>query len=293
MIRVIPREILTSLKLLVNSRANALVFASLIVFTIFIAVGGSIAFNIILRQHQARAAVDDLANSLSDIIRNKVANTINKSLSAINEQPSSINDNSTNNGAITNNKQTTIQSSISGANKSTNLNCTNGRCIATTCTDNNCTTTIQNPSRTSAQSNVTTITIGEPFYTQTDKPTNQKAAVVNGVNSSEISFSGNGTANGINFKDTGKASIVPRAGEAAYIRGNVEIVNINNSSEKATYTFEEIGHRSSDGSMNSNGAAFFGSNATGKLAFLNNAVLIYENQIDKAGNSKTMAWKWK
>jgi hypothetical protein len=38
---------------------------------------------------------------------------------------------------------------------------------------------------------------------------------------------------------------------------------------------------------------FFGSKAAEKLAFLNNIVAIYQNQIDKAGNSSLAAWKWK
>ena len=64
--------------------------------------------------------------------------------------------------------------------------------------------------------------------------------------------------------------------------------------EKASYSFQEIGESSSpDGTIKANGAAFFGSNATGKLAFLNNQVAIYHNQIDKAGNSALTAWKWK
>src|ERR687885_876903 len=116
-------------KLLVNTNANILFFVILAIFAI---TGSSIAFNIV-KQQQVRAATNDLGNSLSDIIREKVSDAISKSLSGINQQSSS-----------TTNQQTTMQSSISGANKSTNVNCTNGRCITTTCTDNNCTTTIQN-----------------------------------------------------------------------------------------------------------------------------------------------------
>jgi hypothetical protein len=272
MIRNMIEEILALVKLPKNTKVNALLFGVLAVFVIF-GVNGGIASNNIITQQQASASTNDLASSLSNIIKEKVSNAIK-----------SIN-------------QTTKQSSISEPNKSTQLNCTNGKCVTTTCTDNNCTTTIQNPSSgtatSSVTSNIATITIGEPFYKQNDKPTSQKTVKAGGINATEISFSGNGTANSINFKDTGKALIIPRSGEASYIQGNAEIVNINNSSERAAYTFQEIGQPASDGKIKANGAAFFGSNATGKLAFLNNVVVIYQNQIDKAGNSSLVAWKWR
>lgn len=284
MVRIISEEILAFVKLLKNTKVNALLFGLLAVFAIFAIIGG-IAANNIITQQQASAATDDIASSLSNIIKQKVSDAINKSF---NQTQSGIDQQSS---TSTTNQQTTKQSSISGANKSTQTNCTNGKCIMTTCTDNNCTTTIQNPN--GAASNVTSITIGEPFYKQNDKPTNQKQVKASGANATEVSFSGNGTANNISFKDTGKATIIPRSGGASYIQGNVEIVNVNNSSEKTSYTFQEIGQPSSDGTIKSNGAAFFGSNATGKLAFLNNMVVIYQNQIDKAGNSSLVAWKWK
>jgi hypothetical protein len=286
MARIILEEILAFVKLSENIKVNALVIGLLAVFAIF-AINGSFAANNIILQQQASASTNNIASSLSSIIKEKVSDAINKSF---NQTQSGIDQQSS---TSTTNQQTTKQSSISGANKSTQSNCTNGKCIMTTCTDNNCTTTIQNPSGATAASNITSITIGEPFYKQNDKPINQKAVKVNGANATEVSFSGNGTANTVNFKDTGKATIIPRSGGASYIQGNVEIVNVNNSSEKASYTFQEIGQPASDGTIKANGAAFFGSNATGKLAFLNNVVVIYQNQIDKAGNSSLVAWKWK
>jgi hypothetical protein len=286
---VILNAIFAFLKLMINRKAKVILFGVLAVFAGFI-INGSIVSNII-EERQATAATNDLGTSLSDLIREKVSNIINKTF---NQTLSGINQQSTNS---TGNQQKSMQSSsISGPNKSTNVNCTNNKCIITTCTYNNCTTTIQNSDKGAASlalSNITTITIGEPFYKQNDKPSSKKAVVVNGINASEMSFSGTGTANGIIFSDTGKALIIPRPGGATYIQGNA-IITTNNSSEKASYSFQEIGHSSSpDGTIQANGAAFFGSNATGKLAFLNNLVAIYHNQIDKAGNSALTAWKWK
>jgi hypothetical protein len=289
LIQVILNEILAFLKFVINTKPNVTLIGLLVVFFIF-AINGNIVSNFI-KERQAIAAANDLGTSLSDLIREKVSNIINKSL---NQTLSGITQQS--NSSTVNQQKSMQSSSISGPNKSTNVNCTNDKCIITTCADNNCTTTIQNSDKSTAGSvlsNITTITIGEPFYKQNDKPGNQKAVVVNGINASEISFSGTGITNGINFRDTGKALIMPRAGGATYIQGNV-VITTNNSSEKASYSFQEIGESSSpDGTIKANGAAFFGSNATGKLAFLNNQVAIYHNQIDKAGNSALTAWKWK
>ena len=42
---------------------------------------------------------------------------------------------------------------------------------------------------------------------------------------------------------------------AIYMQGNA-VITTDNSSEKASYTFQEIGHLSPDGTIKANGAAF-------------------------------------
>jgi hypothetical protein len=259
-------EILTFARLLMSTKANMILFAVLSFF-VAVTINGNIVSNIIKWQ-QASALDIFSADSLSKIIKEKVASAINQSTSAINKT------------TAVNNQQ------------STNTNCVNNKCVTTICVNNQCYTTTTTGSANSASINIATISIGDPFYKQNDKSTSQKLVVVNGIHASEISFSGTGTANGISFRDTGKALVMPRAGGATYVQGNAVIMT-NNTGEKATYTFQEIGHSAVDGTISGNGAAFFGSDATGKLAFLNNVVAIYKDQIDKAGNSKVMAWKWK
>jgi hypothetical protein len=259
-------EILTFARLLMSTKANMILFAVLSFF-VAVTINGNIVSNIIKWQ-QASALDIFSADSLSKIIKEKVASAINQSTSAINKT------------TAVNNQQ------------STNTNCVNNKCVTTICVNNQCYTTTTTGSANSASINIATISIGDPFYKQNDKSTSQKLVVVNGIHASEISFSGTGTANGISFRDTGKALVMPRAGGATYVQGNAVIMT-NNTGEKATYTFQEIGHSAVDGTISGNGAAFFGSDATGKLAFLNNVVAIYKDQIDKAGNSKVIAWKWK
>ena len=176
----------------------------------------------------------------------------------------------------------------SAINQSTSMNCADNKCVSVTCVDNNCHETTNN---ISSANNTSSITLGSPFFKQYDKSTGQKVVVVNGTHASEISFSGNGTANGINFIDSGKALAIPKGGGVMYIQGHA-IMKTNVTAEKATYTFFEIGKSSADGTLRASGAAFFGSDATGKFAFLNNTVAIYKDQIDKAGNGKVIAWRW-
>ena len=202
-------------------------------------------------------------NVVSNIIKEKIASAVNQSTSVNNQQ-------------------------------STTVNCVNNKCVTTICANNKChtTTTTRNAvAANSASINIVTDTIGEPFYKQDDKRTNQKTVVINGTHASEVSFAGTGRANGIGFTDTGKALVIPKGGGVIYIQGRA-LIRTNVTGENATYTFLEIGKSGADGMLRASGAAFFGSNATGKLAFLKNTVAIYKDQIDKAGNGKVIAWRW-
>jgi hypothetical protein len=63
-----------------------------------------------------------------------------------------------------------------------------------------------------------------PLYIELDKTTNRKAVVVNGTtttatNATEVSFSGNGTARGVNYTDSGKGLIIPRENGVISVKG--------------------------------------------------------------------------
>jgi hypothetical protein len=251
-------EILAFLKFLMSAKANVVLFEVLAVLVV-VAINGNIVSNSIKGQ-QASAINIISANSLANIIKEKVASAINKSIGVNNQQ-------------------------------STNVNCVNNKCVTTICINNKCHTTTNTGAANSASINIATVTIGEPFYKQDDKRTSQKAVVINGTHASEVSFAGTGRTNGISFTDTSKALVVPRGRGVIYIQGRA-LIRTNVTGEKAMYTFLEIGKSNADGTLGASGAAFFGPDATGKLAFLNNTVAIYKDQIDKAGNGKVIAWRW-
>jgi hypothetical protein len=139
----------------------------------------------------------------------------------------------------------------------------------------------------------TEIVSQSPLYTEYDKITSQKAIFVNGtIPARVVTFSGHGIANGVNYTDIGEALIIPR-GTSGVIESKGQGTMITTSGGKASFTFHEIGHSDTNGTITATGAAFFDANATGKLAFLGNVVAVYKDQIYKDGTDKVIAWRWK
>lgn len=154
-------------------------------------------------------------------------------------------------------------------------------------------------------SNATNITntaspliLGNPYYVEYDKPTGMKHILINGTtNATEVTFSGQGVANGVNYTDSGKALVTIRDnGKVINTKGHVAIMT-SSGGGKASADFQEIGHAPEGNNkgivVTATGTAFFDANATGKLAFLGNAVAIYKDQIYKDGTDKLVAWEWK
>jgi hypothetical protein len=134
----------------------------------------------------------------------------------------------------------------------------------------------------------TEIVLQSPLYTEHDKTSSQKTIFVNGTTPARaIIFSGHGMAKAVNYTDIGRALIIPRGGSGV-IESKGQGAMITTSGEKASFTFHEIGHSDSNGTITATGGAFFDANATGKLAFLGNVIAVY-----KDGTDKVLAWKWK
>ena len=138
----------------------------------------------------------------------------------------------------------------------------------------------------------TNITLGNPIFIEHDKTTSRQGAIINGSQGFKASFAGSGMIKGINFTDTGTALIVLRPNGYSDILGKAVITTIDGT-EKGSYTFKSIGHADANGTIRDNGALFFHTNSTSKLAIVNNLVVIFKDQIDKAGNGMTIGWEWK
>ncbi|WP_162477781.1 hypothetical protein [Nitrososphaera sp. AFS] len=134
-----------------------------------------------------------------------------------------------------------------------------------------------NMASTSAQStNSSSITLGSPqIYTEYDKTTSFKPAIVNGTHGIEISFVGHGILNGSNITDNGKAFTTNGTGGVIYTIGHANAFN--------AFTFQGIGHYGADGKLRDIGTIF---NTRGLVG-------IYKDEIDKNGNAITKIWFWK
>jgi hypothetical protein len=63
--------------------------------------------------------------------------------------------------------------------------------------------------------------------------------------------------------------------------------------EMVTYTGEGVGRISSSGGVKWRGSVFSRTSSSGKLAFLNNMVGVFESEIDADGNFSEKTWEWK
>jgi len=138
------------------------------------------------------------------------------------------------------------------------------------------------------------ITIGSPqlIGTEYDKTISLKPASINGTHGFLIVFVGNGILNGVNVTDSGKGFIASGPNGIVHSRGEGIWMGTNGNVGTATYNFQGTGQYGADGKLR-NIITDLQTNATGKLAFLGNMVIIDKNEIDKAGNAITKYWELK
>ena len=108
----------------------------------------------------------------------------------------------------------------------------------------------------------------------------------------QISLAGNGTITLPNSTETVKTKDTGSAIARLTPTGNIAQGQINIStedvSENATVFFTEIGKNE-----RGIGVAYFATNSTGKLAFLNNMVAVIEDEIQPNGDTLITAWEWR
>src|SRR5437763_14399414 len=100
------------------------------------------------------------------------------------------------------------------------------------------------------------ITLGNPVFTEHDRDTPPKPVVINGTHGLEVSYSGSGVVKGVNFSDNGTVFIVPRSDGSADLSGHAVIITADG--EKGTYKFYSLGHTDANGTTRDNGTLFFG-----------------------------------
>ncbi len=147
-----------------------------------------------------------------------------------------------------------------------------------------------NESTVPASNNNNTIILAvKPFLVE-----HGKTVAANPINQThmQISLAGNGTitlpnsTETVMTKDTGSA-IARLTPTGNIVNGQIH-VGTENGSENATVFFTEIGENGKGV-----GVAYFITNSTGKLAFLNNMVAVIEDQIQPNGDTLITAWEWR
>ena len=129
----------------------------------------------------------------------------------------------------------------------------------------------------------------EPFLVE-----HGKTAAANPINQTHIAISlvGNGTIMLPNFtetlqtKDTGNA-IARLTPTGNIVNGQIHI-STEDGSENATVFFTEIGQN-----QKGIGVAYFTTNSTGKLSFLNNIVAVIQDESEPDGSIVITAWEWR
>ena len=87
---------------------------------------------------------------------------------------------------------------------------------------------------------------------------------------------------------------IPRGNGVLHGEGQGVITTKDGSGEMATELGRGIGKITDGGKkVQFRGSFFFRASSTGKLAFLNNIVGIFEYEGDEAGNTSEKIWEWK
>jgi hypothetical protein len=132
--------------------------------------------------------------------------------------------------------------------------------------------------------------LGEQIAEFKGKVTGQRVLDVEGP-TMETSLSFTGTIRGTPAKET--VTFVGRPSSPGVFHGEGQGVIMAGESEMATFTAEAFGRISASGSVHWRGAHFNRTSSSGKLAFLNNVVGVFESEIDAEGNVTQKGWEWK
>ena len=141
-----------------------------------------------------------------------------------------------------------------------------------------------------AKSNNSAINLAEkPFLVEQGKTV---AVTPINVTHIQISLAGNGTimlpnsTETVKTKDTGNA--IARSTPTGNIAQGQIFINTEDRSENGTVFFTEIGQNGKG-----IGVAYFSTNSTGKLAFLDNMVVVLQDELQPNGNTVISVFEWR
>ncbi len=131
--------------------------------------------------------------------------------------------------------------------------------------------------------------LGEQIAELRGKVVSQRVLDVEGP-TMETSVSIEGTVKGTQVKQ--HLTYVAKPVAPGVIHGKAKGVMMAGETEMVVSTGEGIGKATPSG-VRWRGTGFFSTSSTGKLAFLNNLVGLFETDVDTEGNFTEKIWEWK
>jgi hypothetical protein len=113
-----------------------------------------------------------------------------------------------------------------------------------------------------------------------------------GPSKTQLTYSSTGTMNG-NIGVTNTAEINTGLGGSNFVLGLGEgVIQLNDKSETADYSFFEVGGITQEGNREIYGIAVYSTNTTGELAFLNGTLGLFKRVADpNSGNFVSTEWE--
>jgi hypothetical protein len=144
----------------------------------------------------------------------------------------------------------------------------------------------------SSTENSTITSLGGPFFIEKGRIIGQRVLSVGPQPQIEFTVVANATING-NISATNTGTTVSTLQDNGVFRSTGQGFIMTEDGEVATYTSQVVGTLTEDGGVKSLGTNIWSTNSTGKLAFLNDMVNIFNLQADGYGNFSAMGWEWK
>jgi hypothetical protein len=83
---------------------------------------------------------------------------------------------------------------------------------------------------------------------------------------------------------------IPRPGEASYGQGQDLLTT--RDGQFATWTAQGLGRFTAPRTIWFRGYAFYHTDLTGSLAFINNLMAVFEYEVSEVGNTSARSWEW-
>jgi len=132
--------------------------------------------------------------------------------------------------------------------------------------------------------------LGEQVGENKGKRTSRRVLSVSGGFTAEVSFESAGKLLGVDTNEIGTYTSSSRPDGTLYGQGQGVVLAADGTS--ATWQGSGVGKFIGGGAVSYRGSLYFNTSSA-KLASLNTMAVVFEYEVDAAGNTKTKGWEWK